>query len=174
MKPPFKGLNAQYQTDVQSKPELVESSDGEMDDLYGESEDEKMDEESRKLAKEERKKADEDAQKQKQKLNEGAEGMLQQRKLPGEVPDRIRKLHRQLAPLVRQWWKTGAIPESQKASIDKIDASIRKTCGELGMSDYRNALKTELVKQTEAGKLDTNDKAALDDFQMQFLRISSI
>ncbi|KAF9733876.1 hypothetical protein PMIN01_08219 [Paraphaeosphaeria minitans] len=68
MKPPFKGLNAQYQTDVQSKPELVESSDGEMDDLYGESEDEKMDEESRKLAKEERKKADEDAQKQKQKL----------------------------------------------------------------------------------------------------------
>lgn len=170
MEPPFKSLNAQSKPDItmvdaQSVPELVEFSDTEMDDLYGESGDEEMDQESRDRAIQERKKADEDAQKQ--KLTEGAEGMLQQRN-SNELPDKIRKLHRQLAPLVRQWWKSGAIPASHKGSIEKIDASIKKTCSELGNSDYENALKTELVKQTEAGKLDTNDKAALDDLKKQF------
>lgn len=97
METSFKGLNGRNESntamvDTQSNPQVADFSDD--DDVWNESGDENMDEGSRKRAIQERKKADEHAQKQ--MLTKGAEGMLQQRNLPSEVPDRIRKQQGQL------------------------------------------------------------------------------
>lgn len=104
MEPPFKSLSAQSKPNItmvnaQSVPKLINFSNTKMDDLYDESRDKEMDQESREQAIQERKKADEDTQKQ--KLTKGAKGILLQRN-SNKLPNKIRKLHRQLAPLVQQ------------------------------------------------------------------------
>ncbi|KAF2650676.1 hypothetical protein K491DRAFT_720538 [Lophiostoma macrostomum CBS 122681] len=150
--PPFKNVQLpgeKSSLDVQSKPMVVDLDDDDNKDPDLES-------------------TEEDKQEHQKLLNEGAQGLAEQRSTSIELPDEVRKLHRELAPLVRQWWKAGAVPKSHENSFKKTNERIEKTCHGLAKKEFDQAVKEELVKQVKAGKINAKDERLKKEFVLDF------
>ena len=150
--PPFQNIR---HPEVQSKPALIHLDD---DDDDGD-EDMSVDEE--------------DVQSQQNLLDIGAKSQAERRSTPMKIPEEIRKMNRELSPLVRQWWKGGAIPKSHEASFGKIEIKVNKICHEIAEKEFAEALQQELRKQVDAKQIAADDESKKQQFKKDFWEYGS-